>query len=212
MKWYQPKRTHPIRLEPLPWTGRNTWRKPLSEHKGNVVAKSQYGIKFTEDGPWFNWAKPEKQGKPFDDVSKGDSVRMEYDTWDKNDGSKGYTVYVIENLSHPQGIGPQPGAFGNLPTNEVMRTSERETKALQDDPFPPDEEFPPDGTSEPSPPAEDYGQSLWAKDRLRARTDSIACAVGIYKSCIEAGIYKEFPSPETVVKYAATLELWAKSE
>ena len=101
----------------------------MSEHKGNVVAKSQYGIKFTEDGPWFNWAKPEKQGKPFDDVSKGDSVRMEYDTWDKNDGSKGYTVYVIENLSRPQGIGPQPGAA--------------------DDPFPPEEEFPPDAPDKP---------------------------------------------------------------
>ena len=126
MKWYQPRRTHPIRLEPTPWTGRERRRKPLSEHKGTVVAKSEYGVKFTEDGPWFNWAKPEKQDTPFDDVSKGDKVRIVYDTWDKTKGGKGYTIYTIENLSRPQGIGPQP----------------------DDNPFPPEEEFGPEGQSD----------------------------------------------------------------
>ncbi|KKK68472.1 hypothetical protein LCGC14_2943730, partial [marine sediment metagenome] len=80
----------------------------MPEHKGTVVAKSEYGIKFSEDGPWFNWAREDKQGTPFHDVSKGDSVRMEYGSYDKKDGSKGYNVYVIENLTH--GFA-QPGAF-----------------------------------------------------------------------------------------------------
>jgi hypothetical protein len=167
----------------------------LSEHKGTVRAKSQYGIKFSEDGPWFNWAKSEKRGTPFHDVAKGDSVRIEYSSWEKDDGSKAYNIYVIENLSRSGGVGPQ------------------------DDPFPSDEGFPgdeagtpfpsgaPDATSDTS---EAAGQTLWAKDRLRARTDCIACATGIYKSSLEAGILKTFPPASEIVQYAETLELWAK--
>lgn len=167
----------------------------MSEHKGTVRAKSQYGIKFSEDGPWFNWAKSEKRGSPFHDVNKGDSVRIEYYSWDKDDGTKGYNISVVENLSGAAPVG--------------------------DDPFPPEDEFPPEGsiarealgspfpdaTSEPS---EAPGQDLWAKDRLRARTDCISCAVGIYKSSLEAGILKEFPQASEIVQYAETLELWAK--
>ncbi len=36
----------------------------MPEHKGTVAAKSEYGIKFSEDGPWFNWAREDKQGTP----------------------------------------------------------------------------------------------------------------------------------------------------
>lgn len=54
------------------------------------------------------------------------------------------------------------------------------------------------------------GQELWAKDRLRARTDCIACATGIYKSCIEGGFLKTLPTSEELIAYAAALEKWAR--
>jgi hypothetical protein len=66
-------------------------------------------------------------------------------------------------------------------------------------------ELPTVETGAPSP-----GSELWAKDRLRARTDCIACATGIYKSCIEAGLVKELPSSETLIAYAESLEKWAR--
>ena len=78
--------------------------------------------------------------------------------------------------------------------------------------LPPEGVPPLEATKSSSAPEVSYGQDLWAKDKLRARTDCLACAAGIYKSVIEAGIYKEFPSAETVAAYAATLEKWAKSE
>ena len=160
----------------------------MPEITATVVAKSEYGIKIADDGDWMNWSKPEYRGEPFNtEVKKGDRVQL---TYAEADNGKVYISTI----------------------DRVMRASEKETEALQDDPFPPAEEFPPDAASEPSAPAEDYGQSLWAKDRLRARTDCLACATGIYKSVIEAGIYKEFPSAETVAAYAATLEEWAKRE
>lgn len=160
----------------------------MPEITATVVAKSAYGIKIEQDGEWWNWSKVEYRSEPFDtEVQKGDRVQL---TYAETDGGKTYITAI----------------------GKVTRASERETKALQDEPFPPEEEFPPDEPQEASPPAEDYGQSLWAKDRLRARTDCLACATGIYKSVIEAGIYKEFPSAETVAGYAATLEEWAKRE
>ncbi len=167
----------------------------MSEHRGTVRAKSQYGIKFSEDGPWFNWAKSEKRGSPFHDVGKGDSVRIEYYSWDKDDGTKGYNISVVENLSNAAPVGDDPfPAIDEFPPDDAGDLGD-------------DRAFPTDAGREPS---EAPGQDLWAKDRLKARTDCIACATGIYKSCLEAGIYKEFPSAETVVAYAATLEMWAK--
>lgn len=59
---------------------------------------------------------------------------------------------------------------------------------------------------DPQPP----GQDLWAKDRLRARTDCISCAVGIYKSSLEAGLLKEMPGSAEIVAYAEALESWAR--
>ena len=97
----------------------------------------------------------------------------------------------------PQPI-PPPQSF---PSDEELGTKDV-----------PEFDYPVDTPESPSAPTEDYGQSLWAKDRLRARTDCIACATGIYKSVIEAGIYKEFPDAATVTKYAAVLEEWAKGE
>jgi hypothetical protein len=125
----------------------------MPEHKGSVVAQSQYGIKFSENGPWFNWAKGEKQGKPFDDVDKGDSVRMEYDTWDKKDGSKGYTVYVIENLSRSQGVPDDP-----FPQ--------------EDGPFPPEEA--PDATGEPVAPAIDKDHLIVRQACIKAACEALA--------------------------------------
>ena len=125
----------------------------MPEHKGTVVAKSEYGIKFSEDGPWFNWAREDKQGTPFHDVSKGDSVRMEYGSYDKKDGSKGYNVYVIENLSQAAPVG--------------------------DEPFPPDGGFPGDeaGTPFPSgPAAESPPAATMDKDRLIVRQVCVKAA------------------------------------
>jgi hypothetical protein len=173
----------------------------LSEWTGVVVAKSENGIKVIDKGKWLNWSLPDYRGTPFDsNVKAGDRVRIEYSEVEKN-GEKRTYISVIENLSRPQADAPQVPA---------------QPFPSDDPPFPPDDEmpFPPESSSfppdAPGLPSEAPGQDLWAKDRLRARTDCIACATGIFKSCLEAGIYKEFPSPETVVDYAATLELWAK--
>ena len=169
----------------------------MPEITTTVKAKSEYGIKTEEWGDeWANWSKPEFRGTPFDtSVKAGDRVQL---TYAEADNGKVYISTI----------------------DKVITAAERETRALQDDPFPPDEGFPGDeaGTPFPSGPAADApsepsaapGQDLWAKDRLRARTDCIACATGIFKSCLEAGVLKEFPSAETVAAYAASLEKWAK--
>jgi hypothetical protein len=124
----------------------------MPEHKGTVAAKSEYGIKFSDNGPWFNWAREDKQGTPFHDVSKGDSVRMEYGTYDKKDGSKGYNIYVIENLSNAAPVG--------------------------DAPFPPDEGFPGDeaGTPFPSGTTEAPSAATIDKDRLIVRQVCVKAA------------------------------------
>ncbi len=165
----------------------------MSEWTGVVVAKSENGIKVVDKGAWLNWSLPEYRGTPFDsNVKAGDRVRIEYAEVEKN-GEKRTYISVIENLSRP----------------------------TPDDPFPAIDDFPPEDTGDlgdgrafppdaPESPPEAPGQDLWAKDRLRARTDCIACATGIYKSSLEAGIYKEFPPANTIVDYAEILEKWAR--
>jgi hypothetical protein len=170
----------------------------MPEITTTVVAKSQYGIKVKLDGPWWNFSKPEFRGERFDEnVRKGDRVWIEYQEKEYGDTGERTTTCWISQIE------------------KVTSAAERETKALQDEPFPPVEEFPPDPPDSPeSPPTPDavYGQDVWAKDTLRARTDCIACATGIFKSCLEAGILKEFPSASAVVAYAVELEKWAKDE
>ena len=166
----------------------------MPEITTTVKAKSAYGIKTEEWGDeWANWSKPEFRGEPFNEqVKAGDRVQI---TYAEADNGKVYISTI----------------------DKVITAAERETSALQDEPFPPDEGFPGDeaGTPFPSGPAAESppaapGQDLWAKDRLRARTDCIACATGIFKSSLEAGIYKEFPPANTIVDYAEVLEKWAK--
>ena len=166
----------------------------MPEWTGAVVAKSENGIKVVDKGAWLNWSLPEYRGTPFDsDVKAGDRVRIEYSEVEKN-GEKRTYISVIENLSRPVTDDPFP-AVNDFPPDDGL-------------PFPPESSsFPPDA---PESPPEAPGQDLWAKDRLRARTDCIACATGIFKSSLEAGIYKEFPSPEAVVAYAVVLEDWAR--
>ena len=192
MRWYQPQRTKPVRLEPQPWTGR-TRRKRLPEIVTTVKAKSAYGIKTEEWGDeWANWSKVEFRGEPFNtDVKAGDRVQI---TYAEADNGKVY-ISTIDKLTG----GASPAV---------------------DQPFPPEEEYGPEGQPSfgrlpdaPESPSQDevvYGQELWAKDKLRARTDCIACATGIFKSCLEAGIQKDFPSAAAVVAYALELEKWAK--
>ena len=51
----------------------------MPEITGTVKAKSQYGVKMTDDGDWWNWSKPEYRGQPFDtSVVAGDMVHVEY--------------------------------------------------------------------------------------------------------------------------------------
>ena len=51
----------------------------MPEITGTVKAKSQYGVKMTDDGDWWNWSKPEYRGQPFDtSVVAGDTVHVEY--------------------------------------------------------------------------------------------------------------------------------------
>ncbi len=157
----------------------------MPEITTTVKAKSEYGIKTEEWGDeWANWSKPEYRGTPFDtSVQAGDRVQL---TYAKADNGKVY-ISTIDKVTHfaPEGDVPFP----------------------PEDDFPPDEDMRPDATESPS---EASGQTLWAKDRLRARTDCIACATGIYKSSLEAGILKAFPPASEIVQYAETLEQWAK--
>lgn len=51
----------------------------MPEITGTIKAKSQYGVKMTDDGDWWNWSKPEYRGQPFDtSVVAGDTVHVEY--------------------------------------------------------------------------------------------------------------------------------------
>lgn len=174
----------------------------MSEWTGVVVAKSPNGIKVKDKGAWLNFTKDDWRGTPFHDCKAGDKVRIEYDTTDDKTW-----ISVLENLSQPQSalLGDDP-----FPPDDAFPPDD-DFRALGDDrAFPTDAGRSPDAPRTPPEATEDYGQSLWAKDRLRARTDCVACATGIFKSCLEAGILKEFPSAAAVVAYAIELEKWAK--
>lgn len=126
MRWFQPRRTHPIRLEPQPWTGRER-RKRLPERKGIVVAKSAYGIKLDEDGEWLNYSKLDYRGEPFDTVEKGDSVRIEYAEKEYKDPETGEPltrtfISVIERLSDAPGSPPAPESSGDRQASIVRQT------------------------------------------------------------------------------------------
>jgi hypothetical protein len=175
----------------------------LPEITTTVVAKSAYGIKVEQDGPWWNFSKVEFRGERFDTtVKKGDRVWIEY----QEKEYEGETRCWISQIEKVTSLGGpvQEGA-------RKMQQAARETNAAGE-PFPAVDEFPPDATNASVEPEVVYGQEIWAKDKLRARTDCIACAVGIYKSVIEAGVLKEFPSASAVVAYATELEKWAKDE
>ncbi|KKK51070.1 hypothetical protein LCGC14_3118660 [marine sediment metagenome] len=182
----------------------------MPEITTTVVAKSTYGIKVKQDGPWWNFSKVEFRGERFDTtVQKGDRVWIEYQEKEYGDADPDGERETKCWISQIEKV-----------------TAARETS--QDQPFPPVDDFPPDEggdlgddrafptdagsatTSASSEPDVVYGQDIWAKDALRARTDCIACATGIFKSCLEAGILKEFPSASAVVAYAVELEKWAK--
>ena len=171
----------------------------MPEITATVVAKSEYGIKVEQDGDWWNWSKPEYRGEPFNtEVQKGDRVQI---TYAETDGGKTYitTIGKVTAYAPTAASGQRHGGAGDEGQGP-------------DQPFPPAEEFPPDEPQVPSAADPAYGQEVWAKDKLRARTDCVACATGIFKSCLEAGILKEFPSADTVVEYAVVLEAWAKGE
>ncbi len=149
MRWFNFQRTHPIRLEPRPWTGRERRRKSLPEWTGTVVAKSANGIKAVDDGGWLNFTKEEWRGQPFDDCQRGDKVRIEY-----AEDDKGRTyISVIENLSRPGDIGPQPESDNPFPPEKQ---------------FPPDEDFPPDEPQEASAPVLDIDHSIVRQTCIKA--------------------------------------------
>jgi hypothetical protein len=188
----------------------------MPEITTTVVAKSAYGIKVEQDGPWWNFSKVEFRGERFDTtVKKGDRVWIEYQ--EKEYGDEQEIKFFISQIAKVTSLGGpvQEGA-------QKMQQAARETNAAGE-PFPavdeflPDDNFGPEGQPSFASDASEspevvYGQEIWAKDKLRARTDCIACATGIFKSCLESGILKEFPSASAVVAYATELEKWAKDD
>lgn len=169
----------------------------MPEITATVVARSEYGIKVEQDGDWWNWSKPEYRGEPFDtEVQKGDRVQI---TYAETGGGKTYITTIGK-------------VTGGLQSAAPPKPPAPETLMPPDQPFPPGEDFQSAEPQEASAADPAYGQEVWAKDKLRARTDCVACATGIFKSCLEAGILKEFPSADTVVEYAVVLEAWAKGE
>jgi len=169
----------------------------LPEITAKVLAKSEWGIQIKE-GEWWNWSKPEYRGEPFNtEVQKGDRVQI---TYAQTDEGKTY----ITTIGKVTGVPPVHPLVEEFPPSEAFPGDEAGT------PYP--SGAPPVVTSEPSAADPAYGQEVWAKDKLRARTDCVACATGIFKSCLEAGILKEFPSADTVVEYAVVLEAWTKGE
>jgi len=160
MKWYPPNRTHPIRLEPKPWTGRERRRKSLPEITATIVAKSAYGVKIKDDGDWLNWSRVEFRGEPFNtEVQKGDRVQI---TYAESDSGKVF-ITTIDKVT------------GGTVGDPIAA-------AIADQPFPPDEDFPPDEPQAASAPVLDT-------NRLIVRQVTAKCAVealGEYPATPEA--------------------------
>ncbi len=134
MRWYTFQRTHPIRLEPMPWTGRERRRKRLPEITATVVAKSEWGIQIKE-GEWWNWSKPEYRGEPFNtEVQKGDRVQI---TYAETDGGKTYITSIGKVTA------------GSRPVPDEQRLDEEGWEDFR--------ETSPDAPSEPSGPAAGLG-------------------------------------------------------
>ena len=107
----------------------------MPEITATVVAKSEYGIKVEQDGPWWNWSKVEYRSEPFNtEVQKGDRVQI---TYAETDGGKTYITAI-----------------------DKVTGQESATGLVQGAPFPPDEDFPPDATSEPVAPVLDTNRLI----------------------------------------------------
>ncbi len=178
MKWYQPRRTHPIRLEPKPWTGRERRRKRLPEITATVVAKSAYGIKITDDGDWMNWSKVEYRSEPFNtEVQKGDRVQI---TYAESDSGKVFITTIDKVTGGVASLPPDAGGY-----KSAAHTGED---------FPPDEDpgFGTDATSEPVAPVrreKSTNASIEGQVALKAAIDIAKDEEGNLEKRVGAVIY-----------------------
>ena len=89
----------------------------MPEITGTIKAKSQYGIKLTDDGEWWNWSKPEYRGEPFDtSVVAGDMVHVEYAEADNGKVYIATIGKVTPAPSDPFAEPPQPSPAPSQPT------------------------------------------------------------------------------------------------
>ena len=147
----------------------------MPEITTTVVAKSAYGIKVKQDGPWWNFSKPEFRGERFDTtIKKGDRVWVEYNEKESGEADERVTRCWISQIEKV--------------------TAARET--AQDQPFPPvddfpldeggdlgdDRAFPIDATSASSEPDVVYGQEdgQFRSPKDFRRTSALAQAVAYH--------------------------------
>ncbi len=129
------QRTHPIRLERQPWTGRNTWRKRLSETKGKVtdLIKTRegrvFGLKFGADEYLFSFE--DRRGTPFDDemVQVGSLVRIEWAPFTKDGKEKKY-ANVLEVLAPDATVPPSAPVDTGYRSPDQMQAAKALSEAV----------------------------------------------------------------------------------
>ncbi len=140
MKWYPPQRTHPIRLEPRPWTGRATWkytaRRDMSETKGQVtdlIATRDgkvFGVKF--GGDEYLYSFEDRRGEPFDDalVKVGSLVRIEWAPFTAKDGKEKKYANVLELLAPDASVPPPAPVDTGYRTPDQMQAAKALSEAV----------------------------------------------------------------------------------
>ncbi len=128
MRWFGFNRGTP-RLRPIPWTGRNTWRKRLSETRGNITAFIEtrdgrvFGLKFGQEEYLYSFE--DKRGDPFDDdkISLNSHVRIEWAPFTDKKGKEKKYISVLELLD----TGAPSAA--SAPTDTGYRTPDQMQRA-----------------------------------------------------------------------------------
>lgn len=88
----------------------------MPEKTGTIAARSEHGIKFDADGPWFNKALPDQREETWDweEAKKGVGVRIVYNETEKDGKTYRniFSIKVIEPSSEPASSPgePSPGS------------------------------------------------------------------------------------------------------
>ena len=161
----------------------------MPEITGIIKAKSQYGVKMTDDGEWWNWSKPEYRGQPFDtSVVAGDTVHVEYAEADSG------KVY-ISTIGKVTGRAPKP-----LPA-EFDADGEFVDELTDDGEAPP--------RLQPEPPDRLSDGPEWGyhhKDVLMFIESCAKGACGVYAAALAGGQIKEMPKGGEITSLARVLE------